>query len=107
LAAPHLKRPNRAVSASHALLPASIQKLLTLYEAVALGILIIREQEWAGKIAEGLNTVDVSVSNVPVTHSVMMQDFTKWLHRNGGTPREITHRNRIREILGIGEDGKS
>ena len=79
----------------------------TLYGAVALGIMAIREQEWAGKIAEGLNTVDVCVSNLPVTHSVMMQDFTKWLHRNGGTPREITHRNRIREILGIGEDGKS
>jgi hypothetical protein len=67
----------------------------------------IREQEWAGKIAEGLNTVDVSLSNVPVTHSVMMHDFTKWLHRNGGTPREITHRNHVREILGLGKDGKS
>jgi hypothetical protein len=79
----------------------------TLYEGVALGILIIREQEWTGKIAEGLNTVDVSVSNVPVTHSVMMQNFTKWLHRNGGTPREITHRSHVREILGLGKVGKS
>ena len=78
-----------------------------LYEAVALGIMAIREQEWAGKIAEGLNTVDVSVSNVPVTLSVMMQDFTKWLHRNCGTPREITHQNHVREILGLGKDGKS
>ena len=33
----------------------------TLYEAVALGIMAIREKEWAGKIAEGLNAVDVSV----------------------------------------------
>ena len=79
----------------------------TLYEADALGILAIREQERAGQIAEGLNTVDVSVSNVPVTHSVMVQDFTKWLHRNGGTPREITHRNHVREILGLGKNGKS
>ena len=35
----------------------------------------IREQEWAGKIAEGLNTVDVSVSNVPVTHSVKIPEI--------------------------------
>jgi hypothetical protein len=47
------------------------------------------------------------VPSIPVTHSVMMQDFTKWLHRNGGTPREITHRNHVREILGSGKDGKS
>ena len=79
----------------------------TLYEAVALGLMAIREQEWAGEIAEGLNTVDVTVTNVPVTHSVMMQDFSKWLHRNGGTPREVTHRNHVRKILGLGKDGKS
>jgi hypothetical protein len=36
----------------------------TLYEAVALGIMAIREQEWAGKIAEGLNAVEVSVTNI-------------------------------------------
>jgi hypothetical protein len=63
----------------------------TPYEAVALGLMAIREHEWAGNIADGLNTVDVSVNNVPVTHSVMMQNFAKWLHRNGETPREITH----------------
>ena len=35
-----------------------------LYEAVALGIMAIREQEGAGKTAEGLNKVDVSVTNI-------------------------------------------
>ena len=28
-------------------------------------------------------------------------DFTKWLERPGRTPREITHRLRIRAILGM------
>ena len=36
----------------------------TLYEAVAPGLTAIREQEWACRIAEGLNTVDVSVTNI-------------------------------------------
>ena len=40
----------------------------TLYEAVALGLVAIREQDWAGEIAEGMNTVDVSVTTVPVMY---------------------------------------
>jgi len=73
----------------------------SLYEAVALGLVAIREQAWAGEIAAGLNTVDVSVSSVPVMHSVKVQDFNRWLSRKGGTPSEITQRNNIRRILGL------
>jgi hypothetical protein len=78
----------------------------TLYQAVALGLVAIREQEWTADIAEGLNAVDVSVNTVAVMHSVRMQDFKKWLERDGGTPREITQRNYIRTILGLTENGK-
>jgi hypothetical protein len=73
----------------------------TLYEAVALGLAVIRGEEWAGEIAEGLNTVDVTVTAVPVTHSVIMQDFRKWMDRKGGAPREISQRERVRQILGL------
>ena len=66
----------------------------------------IRDQEWAGEIARGLNTVDVSVNAVPVLHSVWMQDFKKWLERSRGTPREITLRNHVRGILGLGVSRK-
>jgi len=72
-----------------------------LYEAVALGLVAIREHDWAGEIAEGLNTVDVSVTSVPVMHSVKMQDFNKWLSRKGGTPNDISQRKHIRQILGL------
>lgn len=78
----------------------------SLYEAVALGLAAIREQDWTGDIAEGLNKVDVSVSAVSVMHSVKMQDFKKWLVRNGGTPKEITQRNHVRRVLGITESRK-
>ena len=77
----------------------------TLYEAVALGLVAIREQDWAGEIAEGLNTVDVSETAVPVMHSVRMQDFNKWLSRKGGTPNDISQRKHIRQILGQGGGG--
>ena len=73
----------------------------SLYEAVALGMAAIRTDEWVSDIAKGLNPVTVQVMNVPVKHEVRLMDFTKWLDRDGGSPREMTERKRIRTILGI------
>jgi len=79
----------------------------TLYEAVALALVAIREQDWAGEIAAGLNTVEVSVITLPVLHTVRMQDFNNWLSRKGGTPNDISQRTHIREILGLGRSDSS
>jgi hypothetical protein len=73
---------------------------------VALGLSEIRGQDWAAEIPGGLNTVDVTVSAVPVTHSVRIQDFNKWLNRIGGSPQEITQRGHVRRILGLVHEGK-
>lgn len=75
----------------------------SLYEAVALGLAAIRSRDWAAEIPEGLNMVDVSVSEVAVTHSVRFRDFENWVHRSGGAPKEVVLRDRIREILGFDE----
>ena len=50
---------------------------------------------------QGLEPVKVRVMNVAVEHEVQLMDFTKWLERDGGTPREISDRKRIKSILGI------
>ena len=73
----------------------------TLYEAVALGLASVRGEDWVAGIAEGLNTVRVSAVQVPVEHSVRIQDFNSWLAKNGGSPRERSDRYRVREILGM------
>jgi hypothetical protein len=73
----------------------------TLYEAVALGLASLQGEEWVAGIAEGLNAVRVAVTNVRVEHSVKIQDFNAWLQREGGSPREISDRRRIREIVGM------
>src|SRR6202163_2587993 len=73
----------------------------TLYEAVALGMAAIRTDEWVTGIAQGLNAVKVRVTNVSVEHEVKLMDFTKWLDRANGSPREMTDRKRIRSILGM------
>src|SRR5579863_10440147 len=73
----------------------------TLYEAVARGLAAIRGNEWVAGIAQGLNVVKVSVANVRVEHELRLMDFTKWLDRTGGSPREVSDRHRIRSILGM------
>jgi hypothetical protein len=73
----------------------------TLYEAVAQGLAAIQAQEWVGEIAQGLNVVKVSVASVRVEHEVKLMNFTKWLEKKGGSPREVSDRHRIREILGM------
>lgn len=73
----------------------------TLYEAVALGMAAIRSEEWADGIAMGLNSVKVRVTNVSVEHGVMLKDFTTWLDKTGGSPREVSDRQRIKTILGM------
>ena len=73
----------------------------TLYEAVAQGIAAIRGNEWVAGLAQGLNVVKVSVADIRVEHEVRLMDFTKWLERDGGSPRESSDRQRIRSILGM------
>jgi hypothetical protein len=73
----------------------------TLYEAVALGMAAIRTDEWVTGIAQGLNAVKVRVTNVPVEHEVILSDFTKWLDKTNGSPREMSDRKRIKSILGM------
>jgi len=73
----------------------------TLYEAVAMGLAALRGNQWVAGVADGLNVVRVSVADVRVEHEIKLQDFTKWLEKAGGSPREVTDRNRIRSILGM------
>jgi hypothetical protein len=56
-------------------------------------------------IAQGLNVVTVSVADIRVEHEVKLMDFTKWLDRTGGSPREVSDRQRIRSILGMPVSG--
>lgn len=73
----------------------------SLFEAIALGLVVIRDHHWGGEIPDGLNTVEVSVIEVPVTHTVRVRDFNSWLNRNGGSPRDTIQRGHIRRIMGI------
>jgi len=73
----------------------------SLYEAVALGLASIRGNQWVRGIPDGFNPVKVRVTDVPVDHEVKLKDFTQWLERQGNTPKDVTDRKKIREILGL------
>jgi hypothetical protein len=73
----------------------------SLYEAVALGIASLRSQEWVAGIPEGMHPVRVSVTDIPVEHSVKLSDFNAWLRKEGGTPRDRASRYKVKEILGV------
>ncbi len=73
----------------------------TLYEAVAQGLAAIRGNEWVAGIAEGFNVVKVSEADVRGEHEVKLRDFTTSIERTGGSPREVSDRQRIRSMLGM------
>jgi hypothetical protein len=73
----------------------------TLYEAVALGLVSLRGEEWVTDLPGELSTVRVTAVSVPVEHSVKLRDFRQWVERHGGSPRDVSARGRIRKILGL------
>jgi len=73
----------------------------TLYEAVARGLAALRGNEWVAGIAQGANTVKVSVADVRVEHEVKFADFMIWLDRPPRSPRDLSARHEIRSILGM------
>jgi len=71
----------------------------SLFEAIALGLAILRSDEWTEDLTQG--SVFVTVQSVPVEHKVRISEFYQWIERSGGNPAEKTRRRRIKEILGI------
>jgi hypothetical protein len=79
----------------------------SLYEAVALGLKAIRGSDWVGEIPEGSTAVRVSVTDIPVEHSVKLKEFREWLDRVGGSPRDVASRHNVRQILGLQNNNRS
>jgi len=72
----------------------------SLFEAVALGLVALRGNRWVTGTPDGFAPVKVRVMEISVEHEVKLKDFTKWLDRTGTTPKEVTDRKEICDILG-------
>jgi len=71
----------------------------SLYEAVAQGLRVLRENDWVDDIGRGQTTISVVVKNPAVQHKVRIQDFERWLESQGRTPAEVSLKGRLRELL--------
>jgi len=79
----------------------------SLYEAVAQGFRVFRENDWINEVGRGRTTISVAVMHPQVQHMVRIQDFERWLESQGRTPAEMSLKNRLRELLGEVTGGAS
>ena len=71
----------------------------SLYEAVAQGLRVFRENDWVDDIGRGQTTISIVVRPPQVEHKVRVQDFERWLESQGRTPAEVGLKRRLRELL--------
>ena len=59
----------------------------SLYEAVAQGLRVFRENDWINEVGRGRTTISVAVTSPEVQHKVRIQDFERSLESQGRTLR--------------------
>ncbi len=72
----------------------------TLYEAIAMALAVLQQDNWVGEIGQGFTTVTVVVQQPPVKHEVKMKDFVSWLGRQGRSHAEVILKQKLEKILG-------
>jgi hypothetical protein len=71
----------------------------SLYEAVAHGLRVFRQNDWVDTIGHGQTTISVVVKYPAVEHKVRVQNFERWLESQGRTPAEVSLKSRLRNLL--------
>ena len=69
----------------------------SLYEAVAQGLRVFRENDWIDEVGHGQTT-----SYPEVQHKVRIQDFERWLESQGRISAEMSLNAHLRELLSDG-----
>jgi hypothetical protein len=70
----------------------------SLYEAVAQGLRVLRENDWVDDIGR-VQTISVVVRQAEIKHKVQLREFERWLESQGRTPAEVSLKGRLRELL--------
>lgn len=73
----------------------------TLYEAAALGLHALIQDEWVGQLRPR-TTVDVEVMPVPSRHQLPVSAIVKWLQAASRSPRERLIKEKTAELVAIG-----
>ena len=70
----------------------------SLYEAVARGLHILRQNDWVDGIHQN-STITIKVKEPEVAHRVRIKDFENWLSSNGKSPAEQGLKSDLRALL--------
>jgi hypothetical protein len=71
----------------------------SLYEAIAQGLWVLRENDWIDEVRPSQRIISVAVRQPGVQHTVRIQDFERWLESQGRTPAEMSPKARLRALL--------
>ena len=71
----------------------------SLYEAVAQGLRIFRDNDWIEGIGHGQTAILVKVKHPETEHMVRVQDFERWLAASPRSPADMILKNHLRELL--------
>jgi hypothetical protein len=72
----------------------------SLYEAVARGLHILRQNDWVDGIYQN-STITIAVKEPAVEHKVRIRDFENWLASNGKSPAEQALKSDLRDLLNV------
>jgi hypothetical protein len=70
----------------------------SLYEAVARGLHILRQNDWVDGIRQN-STITIAVKEPEVEHRVRIKDFENWLASNGKSPAEQALKTDLRALF--------
>jgi hypothetical protein len=70
-------------------------------EAVAQGLRAFRENEWVADVGHEQTQISVIVKHPEVEHRVRVQDFVRWLESQGRTPKEVSLKSRLTDLLNM------
>jgi len=71
----------------------------TLYEAAALGLNLLRSDDWVQALAPGTE-IQVRVCHPSTSHTVTLAQLRRWCDGVAVSPDEILKKNRLRALLG-------
>jgi len=74
----------------------------SLFEAAALALRGFRDDSWSAEGSHWTGALDIVVQQQAVTHKVSLEKFHAFLEGKGGSPRDVTRRQKLNQIL----DGK-
>jgi hypothetical protein len=71
----------------------------SVYEATCLALVTFRQHDWSAEGSDWTGVLTVKVKQPDIKHKLRLEKFRDFLQAKSGSPREITQRQKLNEIL--------